>query len=206
LSRAAGAVPLQYIRRVPFTLFFEAALVLVAVWNGSAQGRLSADLRHQWGFAPLSFWREHWHTLVTGAFFVRSAIMLLGMALFVAGSVGVYEWLAGTRRALLVFWAANVVTLLLTAACVVFPMHLAGVPPRWDWAPSGDVGASFGAFGCLGAWMMGVGGGRRRVILVAVVLAGLAVKFLVQPEIFQDAGHVVAFLAGVALGVGLLRR
>jgi hypothetical protein len=213
LSRASGAARppagaglLHSLSRIPFTLFFETAIVAIALWNGSAQGRLSADLRHQWGFAPLYFWREHWHTLVTGAFFVRSAIMLLGMALFVAASVGVYEWLAGTRRALLVFWAANVVTLLLTAACVVFPMHLAGVPPRWDWAPSGDVGASFGGFGCIGAWMMGVSGTRRRIILVAIVTAGLVVKFLLQPEIFPDAGHLVAFLAGVALGAVLRSR
>jgi len=127
--------------------------------------------------------------------------MLLGMVLFVAGSVGVYEWLAGTRRALLCFWAANVATLLLTAACVVFPMHLAGVPPRWDWAPSGDVGASFGGFGCLGAWMTGVPGPRKRVVLVAVVTAGLVAKFLILPEIFGDAGHLVAFYVGVLMGM-----
>jgi len=127
--------------------------------------------------------------------------MLLGMVLFVAGSVGVYEWLAGTRRALLSFWAANAVTLLLTAAFVVFPMHLAGVPPSWDWAPSGDVGASFGGFGCLGAWMMGVPGTRRRTVLVGVVTAGLLAKFFLLPEIFGDAGHLVAFYVGVLMGV-----
>jgi len=166
---------------------------------------LSQELGRAWGFGPLYFWREHWHTLVTGAFFVRDAIMLLGMALFVAGSVGVYEWLAGTRRALLVFRAANVVTLLLTAACIVFPMHLAGVPPRWDWAPSGDVGASFGGFGCLGAWMTGVGGARRRATLIAIVIAGLVAKFLLVPEIFSDVGHLVAFLVGVLIGARWLR-
>ncbi len=130
--------------------------------------------------------------------------MLLGMVLFVAGSVGVCEWRAGTRRALFCFWAANVVTLLLTAACVVFPMHLVGVPPRWDWAPSGDVGASFGGFGCLGAWMAGVAGARRRIILVAAVTAGLLAKFLLLPEIFGDAGHLVAFYVGVFLGARVL--
>jgi len=188
------------IRRAPFTLLFEITIIVVAFWTGSAQGDLSDDVKRAWGFGPLYFWREHWHTLVTGAFFVRSTIMLLAMVLFIAGSVGVYEWLAGTRRALLTFWAANVVTLLLTAACVVFPMHLAGIPPRWDWAPAGDVGASFGGFGCLGAWMMGVSGARRRLILVGIVVAGLVVKFLLIPEIFGDAGHLVAFLVGVLLG------
>jgi len=191
---------LHVARQVPFTVLFEITIVALAVWNGSAQGRLSDELRRAWGFGPLYFWREHWHTLVTGAFFVRNTLMLLGMVLFVAGSVGVYEWLAGTRRALLIFWAANVVTLLLTAACVVFPMHLAGIPPRWDWAPAGDVGASFGGFGCLGAWMMGVSGARRRALLAAIVIAVLVAKFLLLPEIFGDAGHLVAFLVGVVIG------
>ncbi len=176
------------------------AILAVALWNGSAQGRLSDDLRRAWGFGPLYFWREHWHTLATNTFFVRNAIMLLGMMLFVAASVGVYEWLAGTRRAFLVFWAANVITLLVTAALVVYPMHLAGVPQRWDWAPTGDVGASFGGFGCLGAWITGVAGARKRLALVAVVAAGLLAKFLLLPEIFGDAGHLLAFLAGMVLG------
>jgi hypothetical protein len=192
--------PRRVLGRVPFTLLFEIAIVAVAAWNGSLQGKLSAEQRRAWGFGPLYFWREHWHTLATNTFFVRNAIMLLGMTLFVAASVGVYEWFVGTRRAVLVFWAANVVTLLLTAACVVFPMHLAGVPPRWDWAPAGDVGASFGGLGCLGAWMAGEPNARKRATLVAIVTAGLVAKFLLQPEIFGDAGHLVAFFVGVLLG------
>src|SRR5689334_18644460 len=75
------------IRRTPFTSLFEVAIIAVALWTGSAQGNLSEDLRRAWGFGPLYFWREHWHTLVTGAFFVRNTLMLLGMVLFVAGSV-----------------------------------------------------------------------------------------------------------------------
>jgi hypothetical protein len=190
---------LSFLRRVPFTLFFEIAILAVALWNGSAQGRLSDDLRRAWGFGPLYFWREHWHTLATNTFFVRNAIMLLGMMLFVAASVGVYERFAGTRRAFLIFWAANVITLLVTAALVVYPMHLAGVPRRWGWAPAGDVGASFGGFGCLGAWIVGVPGVRKRLALMALVAAGILAKFLVFPEIFGDAGHALAFLAGVLL-------
>ena len=187
-------------RRVPFTLSFEIAILAVALWNGSAQGRLSDDLRRAWGFGPLYFWREHWHTLATNTFFVRDAIMLLGMMLFVAASVGVYEWRAGPRRAFLVFWAANVITLLVTAALVVYPLHLAGAPQRWDWAPAGDVGASFGGFGCLGAWIKGVAGARRQLVLALVVAAGILAKFLLMPEIFGDAGHLLAFLAGMVLG------
>lgn len=196
---------LHVARRVPFTVLFEITIVALALWNGSAQGRLSDELRRAWGFGPLYFWREHWHTLATNTFLVRNAIMLLGMVLFVAGSVGAYEWIAGTRRALFAFWAANAITLLLTAALVVYPLHLAGVPPRWDWAPSGDVGASFGGFGCLGAWAMEIPSRRKRILLLSVVSIGLLLKYLLLPEIFGDAGHLLALLSGILLGPWLRR-
>ena len=174
--------------------------MLVALWNGSAWGTLSEELHRAWGFGPLTFWREHWHTLATNTFLVRNTLMLLAMVAFVAVSVGVYEWVAGTRRAMLVFWAANVATLLLLAACVVLPMRLAGVPPRWDWAPAGDVGASFGGFGCLGAWLVGLPDSPKKVTILVLVVAGLVAKYLILPELFGDAGHLVAFTVGLAAG------
>jgi hypothetical protein len=178
---------------------FEIAIILVAFWNGSAWGTLSEELHRAWGFGPLTFWREHWHTLATNTFLVRNTLMLTGMVLFVAGSAGVYEWIRGTRRAMLVFWAANAITLLLMAGLVVWPMRLAGVPPRWDWAPTGDVGASFGGFGCLGAWVVGLRDARTRNIILAIVCVGLLTKYLLLPELFGDAGHFVALVVGVFL-------
>jgi len=49
--------------------------------------------------------------------------------------------------------------------------------------------------------MTGVPGPRRRVVLVAVVTAGLVAKFLILSEIFGDAGHLVAFYVGVLMGM-----
>ena len=164
---------------------------------------MSEELKRAWGFGPLTFWREHWHTLATNTFLVRNTIMLAAMVLFLAASVGVYETRSGTRRALLVFWAANVATLLLLAGLVVWPMRLAGVPPTWDWAPSGDVGASFGGFGCLGAWVIGLPSKRARLWVLGIVAAGNVVKYLIYPELFGDAGHVVALFVGVVLGSAL---
>ncbi len=129
--------------------------------------------------------------------------MLTVMVLFVLASVGVYETLAGTRRAMLVFWAANVATLLLIAGMVVWPMRLAGVPPTWDWAPSGDVGASFGGFGCLGAWVVGLPSKRTRLLILGTVAGGNVVKYMMYPELFGDAGHLVALIVGIVLGNAL---
>jgi len=179
---------------------------LVALWNGSAWGSLSEELKRAWGFGPLTFWREHWHTLATNTFLVRNALMLVAMVLFVAASVGVYETLAGTRRAMLVFWAANVATLLLIAGLVVWPMRLAGIPPTWDWAPSGDVGASFGGFGCLGAWVIGLPSKRTKTAILTIVALANIVKYLLIPELFGDAGHLVALLVGVLIGRALGRE
>ncbi|HZI89587.1 MAG TPA: hypothetical protein VFD83_03945 [Candidatus Polarisedimenticolia bacterium] len=174
--------------------------MLVAFWNGSAWGTLSEELHRAWGFGPLTFWREHWHTLATNTFLVRNALMLAAMVAFIAISVGVYEWMAGTRRAMLIFWIANAATLLLMAGLVVLPMRLAGIPPRWDWAPIGDVGASFGGCGCLGAWIVRVPRRRTRLGLFTLVVVASLVKYVAYPELFGDVGHLMAVLVGASLG------
>ena len=192
-------------RRAPFTALFTVAIILVAFWNGSAWGSLSEELHLAWGFGPLTFWREHWHTLATNTFLVRNAVMLAAMVFFMVASVGIYETRSGTRRAMLVFWAANVATLLLIAGLVVWPMRLAGVPPTWDWAPSGDVGASFGGFGCLGAWVIDHPSKRLRLWILGIAVIGNVVKYAIFPELFGDAGHLTALAVGIFMGTKLRR-
>jgi len=172
--------------------------VVLALLNGSAAGTLGARIARDWGFGPLYFWQGHWHSLATGAFLVRNAAMLLGIVLFLWLSVGIYERRWGTARAVGLFFLAHLATLFLTAALVVLPLHLAGAPVQGDWAPAGDVGASFGGFGCLGGWIGRLDATRRLRWIVLVTLA-LAIKLVIYPERFGDLGHLIAFYAGMGL-------
>ena len=184
--------------RAPFTALLDAAILVIALTNGSAAGRLDRAIRYEWGFGPLYFWQGHWHSLFTNILLVRNLLMLVGILAFLIVSVGIYERRFGTLRAIVLFFLANVATLLLTAALVVYPLHLAGAPVQWDWAPAGDVGASFGGFGCMGGWIRRLEY-RTRTRWLAVATIALAAKILVYPERFGDIGHIIALYAGLGL-------
>jgi len=189
---------LSVLPRAPFTTVLEVAILGIALANGSAIGDLSAAISRDWGFDPFHFWEGRWHSLATGTVLVRNLAMLSGILGFLVISVGIYEWRLGTRRAIVLFLLAHVTTLFLTAALVVYPLHLAGVPVQGDWAPAGDVGASFGAIGCMGGWI------RRtkpptRLLWLCFVTVALAAKFLIYPERFGDVGHLIALYSGMLL-------
>jgi len=124
--------------------------------------------------------------------------MLAGILLLLTPSVGIYEARRGTWRAITLFLVVHIVTLLLTTALVVWPLHLAGARLQADWAPSGDVGASFGEFGCLGARLTRLPF-RGRSLWIPIVLLLLALKLVLIPERFGDVGHMIAFVVGMGL-------
>lgn len=186
------------LRRVPFTLLLGTAILVVAIRNGSARAELIPFIAQAWGFDPLHFKATQTYRLVTGTLVVRDPLMLGGLLLFLAPSVGIYEARRGTLRAVVLFVASHIATLFLTTALVVYPLHLAGATVQSDWAPAGDVGASFGAFGCLGAWMQRQTP-RRRARWIGFTVLALAAKLILLPERFGDIGHIIAFFAGMGL-------
>lgn len=193
------------ILRAPLTALLDLAVLAIALFNGSARGALVPFAAQAWGFDPFQIDLARWPTLVTGVFLVRNPPMLVGILVFLVLSVGVYEARFGTGRAAALFGLCHVVTLLATTALLVYPMHFAGMPRLSDWAPAGDVGASFGGFGCLGGWM------RRldrpaRFRWIAVVTIALAAKLVIYPERFGDIGHAIAFFAGMLLDRLLFSR
>ena len=191
--------------RAPFTAFLDAAILAIALLNGSARERLVPFAAQAWGFDPLQIDLARWPTLVTGVFLVRHPAMLVAMLLFLVVSVGVYEARNGTGRAAVLFGLSHVTTLLATTAFFVYPMHWLGAPHRSDWAPAGDVGASFGAFGCLGGWIRR-SQGRARAGWMGLVAFALVAKLVIAPQGFGDVGHLIAFYAGMLLDSLLYRE
>lgn len=189
---------LAALARVPFTTALEVAILAIALANGSAVGGLSAVISRDWGFDPFHFWEGRWHSLATGTVLVRNFAMLAGIVAFLIASVGVYERRLGTVRAVALFFLAHLTTLILTTALVVYPLHLAGARVELDWAPAGDVGASFGAFGCMGGWIRRTSP-RARLRWLGIVTLALAAKLLIYPERFGDMGHLIALYAGILL-------
>lgn len=198
-SRSTIATVTRYARRLPFTLFMELAIIGVAVAHGAVLGELSPAAKTRWGFGLHDLWEGRLYTTVTSTFFVRDLRMFLGILLLIGYSLGVYEWLAGTRRALFVYWSTNILATLLAAWLLVAPLYYwAGTPLGRELALMSDVGPSAGALGCIGGWVYRLPDRfRRRVFLgILVYLVG---KLTLFREPFADATHLIAFPLGFVL-------
>jgi len=190
---------MNFIRRLPFTLFMEATIIGVAVANGAVLGELSLASQLRWGFGLHSLWEGRWYALFTAPFFVRNLRMFLGILLFIGYSVGVYEWVAGARQAVLLYWITNILGLLLAAVLVVAPLYSAGMALGKEWALRSDVGPSAGGLGCIGGWVSHLPDHYRRWVFLAVMVY-LIGKLAFFPELFADAAHLITFPLGFLAG------
>jgi hypothetical protein len=143
-------------------------------------------------------WEGRWHTPISAPFFVRDVRQLLGIVLLVAYSIGVYEWVAGTRQALFLYWLANVAGLVLAALWVVWPLYLAGLPLARTAAFFSDVGPSAGGLACIAGWVRNLPVRYRRRLFLAI-LVYLIGKLLFLPELFADSAHLITFPLGYVL-------
>jgi hypothetical protein len=195
---------MRFIRRVPFTLFMEAAVLLLAAINGAATGELSALQQHRWGFGLHALWEGRLYTVFTAPVLVRDLRMLLGILVFLLCSIGVHEWLGGTREAFAVYWITNMLGLCLAAMLFVGPLYLARTAMGLEWAYRSDVGPSAGGLGSIGAWVRRLPGRYRRWLFVAM-MTYLIAKLVLVPELFADSAHLIAFPLGYALQPVLAR-
>lgn len=172
--------------------------MVVAVVDGAILGRLSRATQEQWGFGLHDVWQGRFYTAITSTFFVRDLRMFVGILLLIGYSVGIYEWLAGTRRALLLYWVTNVGGFLLATLLVVGPLYWAGTIIGYELAFINEVGPSAGAFGCIGGWVNHLPARYRRWAFVGITV-GLAGKLVLFPEPFADTVHLIAFSLGFTL-------
>ena len=141
-----------FLGRVPFAASLWVLVALIGIANGTWAHKLPPATLALWGFGLDQLWRGRWWTLVTGAVFVHGLWMYWALlVLFVPLTVGAYEWLAGTRRVLIVYWTTDIGGALLVALVLILPLYLAGTELGRQLAYAHDVGMSGGGFGCLGA-------------------------------------------------------
>lgn len=189
---------LGIVRRLPFTLFMEGSILVTAVLVGAAAAELSPVVAQRWGFGLHNLWEGRWHTLVTSTFFVRDRHMLVTIVLLLGYSIGIYEWMAGTRRAVSLYWVTNIGATAVAAIVFVGPLYWARTALGRELGLMSDVGASAGAIGCIGAWTRWLPDRYRRWAFLAF-LAYFAAKLATLTEPFADATHLVAFPMGFFL-------
>ena len=184
----------RLLARLPFTLLLEVALTL-----GLFDPDVAARWRERQGFGWPSLVAGRPLTLVTSTFLVEGFRQWLRIALLITWSVGALEWRAGSARTMRVYAVTTIVSALATALAQAVAGLVAG--PELAFARSIDVGASAGAFGCLGA-ALGTLAPPWRARVALCVLAYVLVKPLVAPAPTSDLAHGLA----LALGYVLARR
>ena len=182
--------------RLPFTLLLEASILGVALALGLFDPEVGARWREREGFGWPSLVEGRFHTLVSSTFLVDGAGQWARIALLLTWSVGPLEWRAGTRRTVWIYAVTNFASCLAAAAAQGVAAALAG--PDLAFARSRDVGASAGAYGCIGAAIMTLPA-RWRALVAGTVLAYLTLKLLLFPAPSSDLTHVVALALGYAL-------
>lgn len=189
---------MTYLRRLPFTLLMELLIIIVAVTHGSIWGHLSQSATLRWGVGLHNLWEGRFYTFITSTFFVRDLRMFAGMIFLIGYSVGIYEWLRGTKRAIMLYWSTNLLAPLLACLFVVLPLYLAGTAIGQELAFLSDMGASAGAAGCVGG-SVSQAPHRYRKWLFGFILLFLVSKLLFFPEPFADTIHLIAFPIGFAI-------
>jgi hypothetical protein len=192
----------QLARRLPFTLLSLGLLVVVGLITQTHIGALSKEWLASLGFAPTDLWEWRLERLVTSALVTQGGRVFWEVLGIMAVALGLAEWLAGTRRALLTFWGVHLATLLIESTAIWLLRHWGGAQFE-AYTIARDVGPSAGYFGCLGL-ACGRLPGRWRWATGSVILLGLVAAFFLpgqagqarEVKLFADLAHLLAFPFG----------
>jgi phosphatidylglycerol lysyltransferase len=191
-TRDRQAPVLRVVRRLPATLALTALILACGViWQGLWTPFEQSDAFDAVAYGLPAFEAGRWWTAFTGTFFVVQpwvyAPTLLGL-----WGLAVLEYLRGWRVALVYFWIGQLFAVFASALV----LWLCAFLPHWQWAQaqaaSLDVGASAGAFACMGAAAgLFVSPWRVRVWLVLLAMATVALLFV---GTVADLEHMAALL------------
>jgi hypothetical protein len=174
-------------------------VALTGLASGTWAHQLPAQVLHRWGTGLHQLLHGRVWTLLTGGAFSHGPFMYWALILaLIPLGVGVYEWIAGTRNALLVYWATDLGGSLAVAFGLILPLSLLGDAVGHELLHMRDVGMSGGGFGCIGALVHRLPPQKRRLA------AGLGVAYLLArlatlTDVRADALHLLAFAGGFLL-------
>ncbi len=203
----------QLVRHIPFTLGMVVVLLVVAWWTNSYFQELTRAWMSRLGFAPRDLWFLRWWRLILSALVTSGGITFWLALVMVAFTSGTAEVMTGTWRAVLAFWGAHLVTLVLEALIFTLPLHQLGFTQARGVFFSRDVGPSAGYMGSLGyimtflpkPWRWVGFGGMMFFLVVAFFVPGRAG---VSPAIglSDNLAHLLAFPLGWLSAILVARK
>ncbi|MEV0541324.1 bifunctional lysylphosphatidylglycerol flippase/synthetase MprF [Nocardia salmonicida] len=192
------------IRRVPFTLGFLVAVMILGLATGGLWRRLDQrswypDIAYGW----LALTEGKWWTPLSGWFFGLTPVQYLCMAIFSAAAIGWAEWRLGTVRTALVCLSGQLIGVLGASVTVGLLAHT-----HLGWADRlsevRDVGFTTAAISAVAA----VSATLRspwRLRVRALLMAHVAITFLFEST-FADLMHLIAVAVWLPAGEKLFSR
>ncbi len=185
-----------------------AAVLVTAIRYGVFANDLSLDVGFRYGFSGRALSMGHWSTLVTSQFLTRDGFMAISISLSLALMLGVYEAIAGSRRALVILATTALAGPVLVAAGLGVGSSLGNAFSARTLSTL-DYGASAITAGAGGALVAILAMRRLRWFAIFWVAVGLGLHHQLA-----DWEHLGSFVTGYGLGhvlgiapaVGSVRR
>lgn len=179
-----------------FTISICTLLLVVAIRLGVFTRELPLLTGLRYGFSGRIVWSIHrWSSLWTSALLSRDAFMAISLATSIVATLGIYEAIAGWRRAATVALGAAIVAPL-TVVGVAQLVGLAGNAFALRTLQTVDYGASTVSASAGGALAAIAGPTLRRTLVTWLVIGSLLHHQL------ADAEHLVSFGFGFAVSKG----
>ena len=207
VSRTLTAVRGRCVHSPLVTVAAMAAVIGTAIRLQVFSRELPLDVAFRYGFSGRALSMGHWSTLVTSQFLTRDPFMAVSIALSLAFMLGLYEMIAGSRRAVAVMVVSAFAGPLLVAGALGLGSSL-GIAFASRTLSTLDYGASAVTAGAGGALVAVLGMRRVRWFAIVWVIGGLVLHHQLA-----DWEHVGSFVVGYGLGhalgaapIGAIRR
>jgi hypothetical protein len=185
------------VRRIPFTLALALTILGTTMVTGTLLRAISATELVRWGFSAADLSHGRWLQLFLATFQILDPYLALSMLGTVLALVGACEYRLGSGRTVLVYALAQVTGFL---AIILVGRLFAQMGSRWGtmMVSEHNVGASAGAIGAMGAWLMAFPR-PLRTWSIALCAAFLVAAFGgdVHP---WDVAHAASFIVGLGIG------
>ncbi|WP_104092410.1 rhomboid family intramembrane serine protease [Arthrobacter sp. GMC3] len=194
---AAGA----WVRRVPFTLAIIVGTIVVRFASGSPLGNLHAAASDPWGFQSHDLLDGQWWSIFTTVFLSANPGALLAAVVVLAGVLGLAETTMGTRRTAVVFFATQVVAVVLFALTVEI-----GVAVHLEWLAGMSQASLLGPFAAAVGTLMAasrlISMMWRRRVRALTIAAALMLSLYVGHA--QNLVILLGAVVGLVMGMALL--
>jgi hypothetical protein len=197
-----------FLRRLPFTGFMLASLIMVAVITNTYFEQITHHWLNRTGFAPNDLWYGRLERMFTSAFVTSGGIVFWEALFFVAFAIGLAEWMSGSRQTAFTFWGVHLSTLILLSLIISLAIHQLKDFGLEASELARDVGPSAGYFACLGLvsarlnhpWEW-ISGGILFTIFIAVLFLPPRAGEPLAMQFSANLAHLLAFPLGWMSGL-----